>query len=429
LRWYMLAGGSPWSARRIGDDVLEDVVRKVLLTYWNTSAFFVLYANASNWTPGSAPAPELADRPLLDRWAISELHATVQEVDSALEDFDSARAGRRLARFIDDLSNWYVRRSRRRFWDGDVSALSTLHECLEVLTRLMAPFTPFVTEEVHRRLVTEVFSDLPDSVHLRDWPKVDGHLVDVTLSQQMTLVRRLVELGRSARAESKMRTRQPLARALVHAPGWRDLPAELRDQVIDELNVREVVSDEDVGSLAVVETVVKPNFRALGKRFGNQTQAVATAVATADPAQLAGALTTTGSVSVVVDGSVIELSGDELIVTETPTLGWAVASDAGLTVALDLELTDELRSAGLAREVIRFAQETRKTSGLEISDRIELWWEADDEPLLSAMRSHRPLIAGEILAVTFTEGRPSADVAPHRDAELGLTIWVRAAGG
>ena len=226
-------------------------------------------------------------------------------------------------------------------------------------------------------------------MHLRDWPKVDGELVDAKLGEQMTLVRRLVELGRSARAESKMRTRQPLARALVHAPGWRDLPAELRDQVIDELNVREVVSDDDVGSLAVVETVVKPNFRALGKRFGNQTQAVASAVTAADATQLAAALTATGSASVMVDGAALELSSDELIVTEIPTLGWAVASDAGLTVALDLELTDELLGAGLAREVIRFAQETRKTSGLEISDRIEVWWEADDEPLLSAMRGQR----------------------------------------
>ena len=149
-----------------------------------------------HWTPGAAPVADLADRPLLDRWAIAELHATVLEVDAALEDFDSARAGRRLAQFIDDLSNWYVRRSRRRFWDGDPAALATLHECLEVVTRLMAPFTPFITEEVHRRLVVEVWPDLPDSVHLRDWPTVDGALVDATLLEQMTLVRRLVELGR-----------------------------------------------------------------------------------------------------------------------------------------------------------------------------------------------------------------------------------------
>ena len=429
LRWYMLAGGSPWAARRIGAEVLEDVVRKVLLTYWNTASFFVLYANASNFTPGTIPVPELAQRPLLDRWAISELHATVVEVDTALENFDSARAGRRLAQFIDDLSNWYVRRSRRRFWDGDVSALSTLHECLEVLTRLMAPFTPFITEEVHRRIVTEVWTDLPDSVHLRDWPKVDGKLIDPRLGEQMTLVRRLVELGRSARAESKMRTRQPLGRALVHAPGWRDLPDELRAEVLDELNVREIVSDDGTGNWTVVETVVKPNFRSLGKRFGKNTQAVATAIAMADPGVLAESLSSRGTASVIVDGAPIELATDELIVTETPTLGWAVATDAGLSVALDLELTDELRAAGIAREVIRFVQETRKTSGLEISDRIELWWQAAADPLAAALRGHAAAIAAEVLAVTVTKGRPSADISPHHDPELGLTIWLRVAGG
>lgn len=351
------------------------------------------------------------------------------EVDAALETFDSARAGRRLAQFIDDLSNWYVRRSRRRFWDGDGSALSTLHECLEVLTRLMAPFTPFITEEIHQRLVVDVWPELPDSVHLRDWPRVDGDLVDGTLSSQMALVRRLVELGRSARAESKMRTRQPLGRALVHAPGWAQLPPELHDQVIDELNVREVVSDDGSGGWLVVETVVKANFRALGRRFGKDTQAVAAAIAATNHAELAAAVGSGGSATVLVDGSPVELSADELIVTETPTLGWAVASDAGVSVALDLELTDELRSAGLAREVVRFVQDARKNSGLEISDRIELWWQAGSQPLVAAIREHGTAIAGEVLAVTLSEGRPSADITPHRETELGLTVWLRVAGG
>ncbi|MGH8889483.1 MAG: DUF5915 domain-containing protein, partial [Acidothermaceae bacterium] len=432
LRWYMLASGSPWAARRVGDEVLEEVVRKVLLTYWNTTSFLVLYANASGWTPGSpgtSPAPAPAARPLLDRWALSELHATTREVDDALENFDSARAGRRIAQFVDDLSNWYVRRSRRRFWDGDIAALSTLYECLEVLTRLMAPFTPFITEEVHRHLVSELDAAAPDSVHLRDWPAVDSALIDVQLSSQMTLVRRLVELGRAARTESKMRTRQPLGRALVHAAGWRELPAELRDQVTDELNVREVVSDDVFGDLAVVETVVKPNFRALGKRFGNRTQAVAAAVAASIHAEIALSLGAGGSASVIVDGNPVELSADELIVTETPTLGWAVASDAGVSVALDLELTDELRRAGLAREVVRFVQEARKASGLEISDRIELWWQADSEALIAALQQHSEAIAAEVLAVSVVAGRPNADISPHREADLGLTVWLRAAGG
>ena len=174
----------------------------------------------------------MADRPLLDRWALSELHRTVAEVDAALEDFDTARAGRRLAAFVDDLSNWYVRRSRRRFWDGDPAALATLHECLEVLTRLLAPFTPFVTEDVPGRWSPRSGRTLPDSVHLRDWPRVgpDGGLLDPELAAQVALVRRLVELGRSARTASKVRTRQPLARALVGTgrPGWAALPDELR---------------------------------------------------------------------------------------------------------------------------------------------------------------------------------------------------------
>jgi leucyl-tRNA synthetase len=427
LRWYMLAGGSPWSARRIGDDALEVVVRKVLLTYWNTASFLVLYANASNWTPGSSAAPAPSDRPLLDRWALSELHATVREVDEALEEFDSARAGRRIAQFVDDLSNWYVRRSRRRFWDGDPAALSTLHECMTTLTLVMAPFTPFITEEVYGTLVAGVDSTAPDSVHLRAWPTLDESLVDVRLSEQMALVRRLVELGRAARAESKVRTRQPLGRALVHTAGWRSLPRELQDQVTDELNVREVVSDDAVGGLAVVQTVVKPNFRALGKRFGNQTKLVADAITSSDHAALAAALAD-GSASVEVNGERVELSADEVVVTETPTLGWAVASDAGVSVALDLELTDELRAAGLAREVVRFVQDARKGSGLEITDRIELWWQADSDALAAALREHRDAIGREVLAVSVEGGRPNADVKPHRDDDLGLTVWLRAAG-
>jgi isoleucyl-tRNA synthetase len=243
----------------------------------------------------------------------------------------------------------------------------------------------------------------------------------------MALVRRLVELGRAARAESKVRTRQPLGRALVHTSGWRDLPRELQDQVTDELNVRQVVSDDAVGGVAVVETVVKPNFRALGKRFGKNTQAVAAAIASSDHASLA-ADAVAGRAAVLVDGERVELSADEFVVTETPTLGWAVANDAGVSVALDLELTDELRAAGLAREVVRFVQDARKGSGLEITDRIELWWQAESAALTAALREHRDAIAGEVLAVSVADGRPNADIRPHRDDDLGLTVWLRAAG-
>jgi isoleucyl-tRNA synthetase len=381
--------------------------------------------------------PPVADRPLLDRWALSELHRTVAEVDAALDGFDTARAGRRLTGFIDDLSNWYVRRSRRRFWDGDPAALGTLHECLEVLTRLLAPFVPFVTEVVHGALVTSVWPDLPDSVHLRDFPRVGlredgstGGLFDPELADQVALLRRLVELGRSARTASKVRTRQPLGRALVGASGWAALPAELRDQLADELNVQSVGSLDNASGVGgeLVDVVVKPQFRALGRRFGAGTKAVAAAVTAADPAALAAALRAGRPAVVTVDGSPVELAADELVVTETPRSGWAVAADAGETLALDLTVTPELRRAGLAREVVRLVQDARKASGLAVSDRIALTWSAADaDPdLAAALREHGGSVAGEVLATTFAEG-PVDGPEARRDDDLGLAFTLRKA--
>ena len=427
VRWLMLCGGSPWADRRVGNEPLAEVVRKVLLTYWNTVSFFTLYASVNDWTPQSAPPPAVAERPALDRWALSELHETVRVVTDALDGFDSAGAGRRLSRFIDDLSNWYVRRSRRRFWVGQPAALGTLHECLEVLTRLLAPFVPFVTDEVHQRIVGDVRPDLPDSVHLREWPVGDPALVDEPLAEQMGLVRRLVELGRGARASSKLPTRQPLGRALVVAHGWDGLAADLRAEVLEELNVTAV----EVGRVEV-DISVKPNFRELGRRFGPRTKAVAAAVAQLDPAQVAAALAETGSVGVWVGGAdepPERISAAELQVTETPREGWAAATAAGETVALDLTLTAELRRAGRLREVVRLVQEARKTTDLEVADRIELWWRAVDPVTAQALREGREHLAGEVLAVTVTEGEPLAAIVPHAAEDLGLTFWLRVVGG
>jgi isoleucyl-tRNA synthetase len=415
LRWYMLCGGNPWAARRIGHDQVEEVVRKVLLTYWNTAAFLTLYADANRWVPGASPE----GRPtLLDRWALSELNSTVAEVTEALEGFDSLRAGRRLTQFVDDLSNWYVRTSRRRFWDGDPAALATLHTCVETLSLLMAPFVPFTAEAVHDAVVADA-----DSVHLRSWPVPDQALVDRQLADQVALTRRLVELGRTARAESKTKTRQPLGRALVSALGWEGLPDELRSLVATELNV------ESLESLSgdLVDVTVKANFRPLGARFGKKVQDVARAVAEADPVALAAAVRA-GTASVVVEGETVSLSADEVVVTETPRSGWAVASGPGATVALDLEITPELRRAGLVREVVRLVQEGRKSTGLDVSDRIELWWAADGE-LAEAIQEGSLKLAEEVLAVSVVQGRPAADVAHHDDAELGLRFWLRVAGG
>ena len=360
--------------------------------------------------------------------------AVTSEVTHALEEFDTAAAGRRLAAFVDDLSNWYVRRSRRRFWEGPgtpggAAAFATLYQCLETLTRLMAPIVPFLTDHVWGILRG---SEDPESVHLTTWPGVDPGLVDRELSAQMGLARRLVELGRSARAAVSLGIRQPLPRALAGAAGFAGLPAELRDQVASELNVRALEALSTVGD-DLVDHVVKPNFRTLGRRFGNRTQAVAAAITGADPATLAAELQDAGTASVLVDGNPVNIGPDDVILTQTPRTGWSVASDGGETVALDLDVTPELRREGLAREVIRLVQDARKADGLEVSDRITLRWEAPDPELAAALTEHGQLIAGEVLATEFgplgtaVAGPAAAPVAGtgHRAADLGLTFWIR----
>jgi isoleucyl-tRNA synthetase len=428
LRWFFAASGSPWGARRVGHDVLSEIVRKVLLTYWNTASFLVLYANAGGWSP--AEGVPVADRPLLDRWMLGELHAVVRDVTSALEAFDTAAAGRRLTMFIDDLSNWYVRRSRRRFWDGPsssdgASAFATLYECVTTLTLLLAPFVPFVTDYVWGVLRQ---AGAPESVHLASWPAFDAALIDAELSTQMALARRLVELGRSARSGASVRTRQPLRRALIGAPGFDALPDELRSLIAAELNVASL----SVLSGELVDYVVKPNFRALGRRFGRETPVVAAAIAAMPAADVAAAVLAGGTVSVPVpDAGAVSVGPDDVIVTQTPRAGWAVATDAGETVAIDTTVTPELRREGLAREVIRLIQEARKSDGLDVTDRIALRWSAHDGELAAALTEHTTMIAGEVLAVEFGPAGASgdrpvlADAREHADEELALRFWLR----
>jgi isoleucyl-tRNA synthetase len=227
----------------------------------------------------------------------------------------------------------------------------------------------------------------------------------------MRLVRDLVELGRSTRAAHKIRTRQPLARAMVHAPGFAELPDDLREQIADELNVRAV----EPMTTDLVEVTVKPNFRVLGKRFGPRMQQLAKAIAAAGP-PVDGALT------VNLDGEAITLTGDDLVLTEQPRKGWAVTTVNGVSVALDLELDEELTLAGLARDAVRLVQDTRKTAGLDIADRIRLWWRSDREDVAAALRRHRDLLAEEVLAVEVTEGE--TNLVPATFTELGLTVWL-----
>jgi isoleucyl-tRNA synthetase len=421
VRWFMLAGGSPWQARRVGHATIEEVVRKTLLTYWNTVSFQALYAREAGFAPESYTAPAVADRPLLDRWALSEAHRLARDVDVALDVFDTQKAGRLIADYVDNLSNWYVRRSRRRFWDGDPIALTTLHECLQIVTLVMAPFTPFITERVWQDLYTSTSTSLPDSVHLAAWPTADPAIIDDALASQVGLVRRLVELGRAARAEGKVKTRQPLARALIGAAGWDALSEELREQVAEELNVQSLQSlltaDGDL-----VDVSAKANFRSLGARFGKETPLVANAVAAADAAALAASLRENGS-AIVHAGELgdVTVGTEDVVITETPREGWSVAKESGASVALDLTITPDLALLGLARDVVRLLQDGRKSAGFEVSDRITVAWTAEGQ-LAEALQVHGDFIAGEVLATSFGAGTGTGHTVA--DDELGFVATI-----
>ena len=412
VRWYMLAAGSPWSARRVGHDAISDVVRKTLLTYWNTISFHTLYAQSSNFDISQIPA--VKDRSMMDHWILSELNSLVAEVDLAYSEFDSQSAGKALARFIDDLSNWYVRRSRRRFWDGDLAALGTLHECLVTLTQLLSPMVPFITEHVWQEMVKPADASAADSVHLTDFPIADKSLVNLELNAQVAMTRRVVELGRAARAESAIKIRQPLQRALISAPGWAKLPSDMREQIADELNVIDLADIADADG-DLVNISVKANFKSLGAKYGKDVQEISKAIAALDATTLVKTLRASASTKV----ATWEIELGDLVVTEVPKSGWMVASHEGESVALDLALSQTLIDAGHVREVIRYIQERRKGDGFEISDRIKVRWNADPA-IVAAISQSASHISDEVLALEFTHDAslPAGDNELQISAEL-----------
>jgi isoleucyl-tRNA synthetase len=354
---------------------------------------------------------------MMDKWIISELNALVQEVDKSYSEFDSQNAGRVLAKFIDDLSNWYVRRSRRRFWDGDTAALATLHECLVTLTQLLAPMVPFITEHVWQELVKVADPSAAASVHLTDFPVSDKSLINLDLNAQVAMTRRVVELGRSARAESAIKIRQPLQRALISATGWSTLPSDMKEQIADELNVIDLADIADADG-DLVDISVKANFKSLGAKFGKEVQDISKAIAGTDATDLVKNLRKNGSAKV---GN-WEIDLGDLVITEVPKSGWMVASHDGESVALDLALSPALIEAGNVREVIRFIQERRKSDGFEISDRIKVRWNAD-QSVIAAIESAKAHISDEVLALEFEQDKSIAT----SENDLGIEVVIKKA--
>jgi isoleucyl-tRNA synthetase len=419
FRWYFFTSKQPWDGYRFSVDAVGESVRQFLLQLWNTYGFYVLYANVNGIEPAPVPA-EPADE--LDRWALSRLAAVTAQVTERLDDYDTTTAGRAIAAYVDELSNWYVRRSRRRFWDGDPEAFAVLRHCLVTVSRLLAPFVPFVADEIYDNL-----DGAEPSVHLTSYPTPEeAGALDLDLEYAMGVARDTVRLGLAARGQAKLKVRQPLRAAVVVAAGAeRDAIERLAGVVRDELNVKELRYVSQADELGSYE--VKPNYRALGPRFGKRMPMVAAAVAALDPASVASVVRDGGTVGVAVDGEDHQLTADDLLLAMQPLAGYQLEREGSHAVALELELDDELRREGLAREVVHAVQSARKAAGLEVEDRIELALGGDAE-LLDAAREHEAYVSGETLAVAVAyegngdgaheatiEGRPLA-IAVRRAA-------------
>jgi isoleucyl-tRNA synthetase len=413
LRWWMFSQGSPWTPTRVSFEAIDASMRDTLLTLWNTWSFFTTYASLNDFDPADPAIPAPEDRSVLDRWMRSRLAATVAAVTEALDGYEPFPAAAAIAELVDDVSNWYVRRSRRRFWRTDpdadpadsLGAQAMLHEVLVTTACLLAPMCPFVADRMWRDLTDAADSD---SIHLADWPDFRPEVLDPTLDAGMALARRLASLGRAARAEAGIKVRQPLARALVFLPPGSPTPPA--GVVEDELNVDAVEAIDELSDVLTYELV--PNFKLLGPRLGSRVQQLRAAMGTVDAAAAAAGLAAGKPVVVELADGPVELGGDEVELRVRAQPGFAVSPDAAEVVALDLGLDDGLRRRGLARELIRHLQELRKSAGLDVSDWIHLNLVGIDDlaPLFD-------VIGREVLARTITT-TPPGDGGPGTAFEL-----------
>ncbi len=430
LRWFFFASGSPWTSRRFDVQSIDETARRFLGTLWSTYYFFTTYATLDGWEPGNEGSAvdqplldqPLLDQPLLDRWIRSRLQSTVAETTDALERFDALRASQAVERFVDDLSNWYVRVSRPRFWkSSDRFAHATLHHCLHTVSKLLAPMCPFTADELWTNL-----AQTAESVHLADWPEITTADLDPDLEAAMASVRQIVALGRAARAAAKIKVRQPLPRALVRVPAGTELAPDLVSVIAAELNVKviEIVTD----MRGVLDYAVVPNFRALGPRVGPLMPQIKAALAHVDGATVQSALDLDGAYTLVLGDESIALSADDVEVRARAHEHLVLAEESGVAVALDTTVDDDLRAEGVARELVRALNDHRKTLDLALVDRIEVDLYADG-PVAAAAGRHHDLIAGEVLAVRLTigtsaeapDGAPSLDIG---DAALPVVVRV-----
>jgi isoleucyl-tRNA synthetase len=416
FRWYFFTSKQPWDGYRFSAETIGEGVRLFLKQLWSTYFFYSLYAHAS---VDQLSAARMTEEPTdeLDRWALSRTAGTAELVAERLDAYDATTAGRAIAELVEDLSNWYVRRSRRRFWDGDPAAFATLRTCLVTVSKLLAPFCPFIADEIYDNL-----DGTMQSVHLCDFPEVGYRALgasltrDEELERAMELARETVRLGLGARGKSKIKVRQPLGEAVVVAAGReREAIERMANIVREELNVKRmrfVAAADELGSYEV-----KANYRKLGPIFGKTMPLAADAIAALDPGRVAAALGEDASgpaIGITIDGREHTLSPDEVILTMRPPEGYSVEREGAHAVALDLAIDDELREEGYAREIVHAVQGARKAAGLEVEDRIELALDGDPA-LTAAAATHRDYVTGETLAIGFQLGEGATLPARKRD--------------
>ena len=421
MRWLYMRQ-NPSNNLNFGYGPGDEVRRRFIIPLWNVYSFFVTYANLDNWSPASSGAGGKAEPSELDRWLLSELNRLIAKVTADLETWRPMEAMHSIEEFIDGLSNWYVRRSRRRFWrsesDADKqAAYETLYAALTTLTRLLAPVTPFFTEEMYRNLVVRVDQAAPDSVHLSDWPVVDESAIDDDLSDSVNLARRLASLGRSARASSRLKVRQPLAELLVDLRTDRErefLPL-IAEQLKEELNVKSVLDARGRGGLLSLS--VKPNLPALGPKYGRDLPKIRQALETADPAALAAASERGDQISL----GEFTLEPDEILVEQDALEGYAVSTEGGYVAGVSTQLTPDLEAEGLVRELVHQVQNLRKSAGFEISDRIALYVAGTDE-LIVPLRAYESYVRTETLAESLMFEQPPAEAHVEESEVNGIAV-------
>jgi isoleucyl-tRNA synthetase len=425
-RWYMYSSAPPYNPRRFSMDQVGEIVRRTLLTLWNTYAFFVTYANVDGWQPPQGDDPfARVDPQLIDKWALARLHALTRDVTAMLENYDIYGPTKEIESFIDELSNWYVRRNRRRFWkaedDADKqAAYLTLYTCLTVVARLIAPFMPYISEELYRNLVLEQFASMPESVHLTPYPVADEEQIDEQLIKDTALLMETVSLARAARRAAGMRVRQPLSELLVRLPNQTDGLHRYEDELRDELNVKRVrfiAAGDDL-----VEHRFMPNLSVVGRKYRQRVPAIKNALTSLQGEEAAAAarsLEAGHPIAVQVDGESVQLEPDEVLITTTSPQGFEVAEENGVLVALNTTLTPDLVLEGQARDLVRFIQDIRKSAGCEITDRIAVTLQPlNGQDLAQLLFTFGDYVQAETLATSLQLGSPE-DGAYTTEIEMG----------